>query len=223
MTDLTPIVRDLGTAEYVPVAEAMRTLTRTRSADTPDEIWFVEHLAVYTAGRDAAQRSGQIGGVPLVPVERGGDITFHAPGQMVVYPLLDLLRRRLFVKPFVKFLLGTLIDTLGVFGIRAFAHDTAPGVYVALEGGVGQFQGLAKIASIGIHVSRGCSFHGIALNVATDLAGFRRIAPCGYTGLRMTDMVSLGAAADLQTVKDEYRRRLLAALESALKEKTNND
>lgn len=212
MTVSTPIVRDLGLAQYEPVCEAMRVFTRTRTPETPDEIWFVEHPAVYTAGRDALQRCGSIGDVPLVPVERGGDITFHAPGQMVVYPLLDLRRRHLFVKTYVSLLLETLIDTLAAFGIESIRHPGAPGVYVPMPGGMGEFSGIAKIASIGIHVSRSSTLHGIALNVHTDLAGFRRIAPCGYSGLRVTDMMSLGAACDLETVKGEYRQRLLRAL-----------
>ena len=212
MTVSTPIVRDLGLAQYEPVCEAMRVFTRTRTPETPDEIWFVEHPAVYTAGRDALQRCGSIGDVPLVPVERGGDITFHAPGQMVVYPLLDLRRRHLFVKTYVSLLLETLIDTLAAFGIESIRHPGAPGVYVPMPGGMGEFSGIAKIASIGIHVSQGSTLHGIALNVHTDLAGFRRIAPCGYSGLRVTDMMSLGADCDLETVKGEYRQRLLCAL-----------
>lgn len=212
MTVSTPIVRDLGLAQYEPVCEAMRVFTRTRTPETPDEIWFVEHPAVYTAGRDALQRCGSIGDVPLVPVERGGDITFHAPGQMVVYPLLDLRRRHLFVKTYVSLLLETLIDTLAAFGIESIRHPGAPGVYVPMPGGMGEFSGIAKIASIGIHVSRDSTLHGIALNVHTDLAGFRRIAPCGYSGLRVTDMMSLGADCDLETVKGEYRQRLLRAL-----------
>lgn len=212
MTVSTPIVRDLGLAQYEPVCEAMRVFTRTRTPETPDEIWFVEHPAVYTAGRDALQRCGSIGDVPLVPVERGGDITFHAPGQMVVYPLLDLRRRHLFVKTYVSLLLETLIDTLAAFGIESIRHPGAPGVYVPMPGGMGEFSGIAKIASIGIHVSRSSTLHGIALNVHTDLAGFRRIAPCGYSGLRVTDMMSLGADCDLETVKGEYRQRLLRAL-----------
>lgn len=212
MTVSTPIVRDLGLAQYEPVCEAMRVFTRTRTPETPDEIWFVEHPAVYTAGRDALQRCGSIGDVPLVPVERGGDITYHAPGQMVVYPLLDLRRRHLFVKTYVSLLLETLIDTLATFGIESIRHPGAPGVYVPMPGGMGEFSGIAKIASIGIHVSRGSTLHGIALNVLTDLTGFRRIAPCGYSGLRVTDMMSLGADCDLETVKGEYRQRLLRAL-----------
>lgn len=212
MTVSTPIVRDLGLAQYEPVCEAMRVFTRTRTPETPDEIWFVEHPAVYTAGRDTLQRCGSIGDVPLVPVERGGDITFHAPGQMVVYPLLDLRRRHLFVKTYVSLLLETLIDTLAAFGIESIRHPGAPGVYVPMPGGMGEFSGIAKIASIGIHVSRGSTLHGIARNVHTDLAGFRRIAPCGYSGLRVTDMMSLGANCDLETVKGEYRQRLLRAL-----------
>lgn len=212
MTVSTPIVRDLGLAQYEPVCEAMRVFTRTRTPETPDEIWFVEHPAVYTAGRDALQRCGSIGDVPLVPVERGGDITFHAPGQMVVYPLLDLRRRHLFVKTYVSLLLETLINTLAAFGIESIRHPGAPGVYVPMPGGMGEFSGIAKIASIGIHVSRCSTLHGIALNVHTDLAGFRRIAPCGYSGLRVTDMMSLGADCDLETVKGEYRQRLLRAL-----------
>ena len=183
---------------------------------------IVLHPPVYTAGRDASQRSGRIGDIPLIPVERGGDITYHAPGQIVVYPLLNLRRRHLFVKTYVSLLLDTIIDTLSVFGIESIRHQDAPGVYVPMPGGMGKFSGIAKIASIGIHVSRGCTLHGIALNVHTDLAGFRRISPCGYSGLRVTDMTSLGAVCDLETVKCEYRQRLLRALTGIYIE-SNND
>lgn len=217
-----PIVRDLGLAPYGPVCEAMRVFTQTRTDETSDEIWFVEHPPVYTAGRDASQRSGRIGDIPLIPVERGGDITYHAPGQIVVYPLLNLRRRHLFVKTYVSLLLDTIIDTLSVFGIESIRHQDAPGVYVPMPGGMGKFSGIAKIASIGIHVSRGCTLHGIALNVHTDLAGFRRISPCGYSGLRVTDMTSLGAVCDLETVRCEYRQRLLRALTGIYIE-SNND
>ena len=215
MTERSPIVRDLGVADYEAVCKAMREFTHLRAADTPDEIWFVEHPPVYTAGRDARDRGGYIGPIPVIAVERGGDITFHAPGQMVVYPLLDLRRRHLFVKPYVEILLRTLVETLSAFGIQTVSHSHAPGVYVPMSGGVGEFKGKAKIASIGIRISRGCSFHGIALNVKMDLTGFRRIAPCGYSDLRVTDMASLGAEADLQTIKTDYCSRLLRALSAA--------
>ena len=220
MTNCTPLVRDLGLADYVPVCEAMRLFTQTRTPKTPDEIWFVEHPCVYTAGRDAHTTAAVINGIPLIQVERGGDITLHAPGQMVVYPLLDLRRRKLMIKPYVSILLTTLIDTLADFGLCASTHPGAPGVYVPMDGGTGEFKGKAKIASIGIRVSRGCTFHGIALNVDTDLAGFRRIAPCGYRGLRVTDMASLGIHTDLQTVKLRYRFRLLEALQTAFEKQT---
>ena len=140
----------------------------------------------------------------------------------MVYPLLNLRRRHFFVKTYVSLLLDTIIDTLSVFGIESIRHQDAPGVYVPMPGGIGKFSGIAKIASIGIHVSRGCTLHGIALNVHTDLAGFRRISPCGYSGLRVTDMTSLGAVCDLETVKCEYRQRLLRALTGIYIE-SNND
>lgn len=212
MTVSTPIVRDLGLAQYEPVCEAMRVFTRTRTPETPDEIWFVEHPARLYCGRDALQRCGSIGDVPLVPVERGGDITFHAPGQMVVYPLLDLRRRHLFVKTYVSLLLETLIDTLAAFGIESIRHPGAPGVYVPMPGGMGEFSGIAKIASIGIHVSRGSTLHGIALNVHTDLAGFPTHRAMRLLGIARHRYDVAGADCDLETVKGEYRQRLLRAL-----------
>lgn len=216
MTTSSPVVRDLGLTDYLPVCEAMRLFTQIRTPLTPDEIWFVEHPAVYTAGRNTVRRPDHIGTVPLISVERGGNITYHAPGQMVVYPLLNLRRRGLFVKSFVHLLLQSLIETLSAYNIAAFTHPHAPGVYVHLNGGIGEFKGLAKIASIGIRISRGCSYHGIALNVDMDLSGFRRIAPCGYSGLRMTDMASLlGTRVNLHAVKADYRLNLLKALSIA--------
>lgn len=221
MTSLTPIIRDLGLADYQSVCKAMRVFTQIRTPQTPDEIWFVEHPSVYTAGRDALQQSGQIGSIPLVSVERGGDITYHAPGQMVVYPLLDLRRRHLFAKQYVSILLHTLVETLTDYGINAFPHPHAPGVYVSMDGGIGNFRGIAKIASIGIRISRGCTFHGIALNVDMDLSGFRRIAPCGYSELRMTDMASLGVHADINDLKVDYSSRLTHALNIASDKKND--
>lgn len=212
MTESEPIVRDLGLAQYRPVCEAMREFTHARTAQTPDEIWFVEHLPVYTAGRDVRDHPSRIAEIPVIDVERGGDLTYHAPGQMVVYPLLDLRRRGLLVRPYVELLLRALSDTLASFGIVTVRQPEAPGLYVPMPGGVGMFQGKAKIASVGIRISRGCTFHGVSLNVNMDLTGFRRIHPCGYSGLRVTDMNSLGIRADMQTVKERYRLRLLSAL-----------
>ena len=206
-----------GTTTTKPQAGAAKAV----EADAEDvgTLLLVEHPPVYTLGKSGHAENLLVGremlerlGAQFYHIDRGGDITFHAPGQMVVYPLLDLRRRHLFVKTYVSLLLETLIDTLAAFGIESIRHPGAPGVYVPMPGGMGEFSGIAKIASIGIHVSRGSTLHGIALNVHTDLAGFRRIAPCGYSGLRVTNMMSLGADCDLETVKGEYRQRLLRAL-----------
>ncbi len=210
------IVRNLGLAPYRAVWGAMRDFSLGRSPQSADEVWFVEHPPVYTAGRAALLVPQEVNGIPVVRVERGGDITYHAPGQMVVYPLIDLRRRHLFIKPFVALLLNCLTQTLSDFGIAGFQHAGAPGLYVHMEGGTGAFRQEAKIASIGIHVSRGCTYHGIALNVDMDLSGFKHINPCGYSGLRVTDMQTLaGRPMSLQSVKEDFRSRLLQLLADA--------
>lgn len=171
----------LGLVEYAVALESMRCFTARRGADTPDELWLLEHPPVYTLGlaADAAHGPKEANGIPLVQAERGGEITYHGPGQLVLYTLVDLARRGIKVKQFVAMLEQSVIDLLEGRGER---RPGAPGVYV--EG--------AKVAALGIRVSRGCAFHGLALNVDMDLAPFSAIDPCGYPGLRVTQTRDLG-------------------------------
>lgn len=176
-TDLR--VRDLGLVEYLPTLEAMRTLTAERDAETPDEIWLLQHPRVFTQGQAGkAEHVLAAGDIPVVQVERGGQVTYHGPGQLVAYLLLDIRRRGMGVRELVSLMEQALVDLLADYAISASPRADAPGVYV----------GAAKIASLGLRIRRGCSFHGLALNVDMDMEPFRRINPCGYAGLQMTQM-----------------------------------
>lgn len=178
----TLIVKDLGLADYAEIWAAMTAFTNTRSADTPDELWLVEHPPVFTQGQAGKPEHLLLpGDIPVVQTDRGGQVTYHGPGQLVAYPLLDLRRLHLGVRDLVTALEQTLIELLAELGIEAYAKPDAPGVYVAGD----------KIASLGLRVRRGCSFHGLALNVVMDLEPFGRINPCGYEGLAMTQIVDL--------------------------------
>ena len=175
------LIRRLGTAEYRPTLEAMREFTVRRGAGTPDELWLLEHPPVYTLGlaADAAHGPEAGGAIPVVQVERGGEVTYHGPGQVVLYTLVDLARRGIKVKQFVALLEESVIELLGS---RAQRMPGAPGIYVAG----------AKVAALGIRVSRGCAYHGLALNVDMDLAPFAAIDPCGYPGMQVTQTRDLG-------------------------------
>jgi lipoyl(octanoyl) transferase len=175
------VVRKLGRADYLPTWQAMREFTRGRQESTPDELWLVEHPPVYTVGQGASIPS-LVSTIPVVKTDRGGDITYHGAGQVVLYALVDLVRRSIKVKRFVWLLEQAVIDLIGRDAERKAG---APGVYV--DG--------AKIAALGIRVVRGRAYHGVALNVDMDLSPFNAIDPCGYPGLRVTQMRDLGLAA----------------------------
>ena len=209
------LVKHLGIADYESTYQAMREFTQQRDGDTPDEIWVLEHPPVFTLGLagDASNLHSPSNQIPLVQVDRGGEITYHGPGQIVVYLLLDLRRLGIFVKELVSRIEQALIDALADFGIQAERHAGAPGIYVALESAVPlEYQG-AKIAALGLKVSKGCSYHGLALNVATDLAAFARIHPCGYEGLRTVDMQTLGIKDNIdiisQTLLGHLQKQLI--------------
>lgn len=178
------VVKRLGTVEYLPTLEAMRALTATRGADTPDELWVLEHSPVYTLGvrSDPRHLPRIANGITVVRCNRGGEITYHGPGQAVVYTLVDLARRALKVGAFVRMLEQSAIDLLGENGLPAARKAGAPGVYV----------GAAKIAALGLRVTRGRAYHGVALNVDMDLSPFTSIDPCGYPGLAVTQARDLG-------------------------------
>ena len=185
-------VRRLGRVAYEPTRAAMRAFTEARTATTADELWLLEHFPIYTLGQGADTSHGPRldNGIPVVKAERGGDVTYHGPGQLVLYTLIDLGRRRLGVKRFVALLEQTVIDLLGSHLIEAARKAGAPGVYVAG----------AKIAALGIRVTRGRAYHGLALNVAMDLTPFEAIDPCGYAGLKVTQMQDLGIGANPDAV-----------------------
>lgn len=176
------IVRQLGLVEYQPTLDAMRALTAERDADTPDEIWLLQHPPVFTQGQAGkAEHLLAPGDIPVVQAERGGQVTYHGPGQLVGYLMLDLRRLGLGVRELVTVMEQSLVEVLASYGVTAAPKADAPGVYV--DG--------AKIASLGLRVRRGCSFHGLALNVDMDMQPFQRINPCGYSGLKMVQLSEL--------------------------------
>jgi lipoyl(octanoyl) transferase len=186
------IVEDLGRQPYEPVWRAMQRYTDARDADTPDALWLVEHDRIFTLGQAGRPEHVLLpGDIPVLHVDRGGQVTYHGPGQLVAYPLLDLRRLKLGVREYVDRIEQALIDTLADWGITAGRRDGAPGVYVAGR----------KIAALGIRVRRGCSFHGLAFNIAMDLEPFQRINPCGYAGLQVTSMLELGGPSRIDAVK----------------------
>lgn len=188
------LIRDLATEDYTAVWQAMQQLTDQRDANTLDQLWLLEHQPVFTQGQAGKEEHLLFpGDIPVVKVDRGGQVTYHGPGQLVVYVLLDLKRRNLGVRQLVTMLEQVLIQLLAEYGIEAYAKPDAPGVYV----------GEAKIASLGLRVRKGCTFHGLALNVNMDLAPFSRINPCGYAGMQMIQCKDLGGP---QTVAEAKQR-----------------
>nr|WP_159991557.1 lipoyl(octanoyl) transferase LipB [Pelistega ratti] len=206
------IIRRLeGLALYEPTFEAMQTFTQQRTAETEDEIWQVEHSPVYTLGQ--AGKPEHIlnpKDIPIVQTNRGGQVTYHGPGQVVLYPLIDLHRAKLFVRAYVNILEEAIIQTLTFFGIEnAQRKDGAPGVYVPMPEG-----DLAKIAALGVKVSNGCTYHGLSLNVKMDLSPFYGINPCGYAGLRTVDMATMGVEVGWQEVADKVSSLLVQMIEN---------
>ncbi len=199
---MTILVKHLGLVDYSSTYEAMRSFTQERDSDTADEIWVLEHPPVFTLGLagDAGNLHSPSNQIPLVQVDRGGEITYHGPGQIVIYLLLDLRRLGIFVKELVLRIEQSLIDTLAEYGLKAERHAGAPGIYVAEQGQIPQAWVGAKIAALGLKVSKGCSYHGLALNVATDLGAFARIHPCGYEGLKTVDMQTLGIGDNIDLI-----------------------
>jgi lipoyl(octanoyl) transferase len=194
-------VKVLGRVDYLPTVQAMTAFTEARTDDTPDELWLCEHPPVFTQG--IAGKPEHVlapGGIPVVPTNRGGQVTYHGPGQVVAYPLLDLQRAGYFVKEYVYRLEEAVIRALGKYGVTGHRVRGAPGIYVRLEDpfgharlpAPGDFTGLGKIAALGIKVSRHRTYHGLAFNVAMDLEPFSRINPCGYAGLRTVDLSTMG-------------------------------
>ncbi|MCC7151064.1 MAG: lipoyl(octanoyl) transferase LipB [Rubrivivax sp.] len=220
------LVKHLGRLPYAGIEVAMREFTGTRGADTVDELWLVEHEPVFTLG--LAARPEHLlapGSIPVVATQRGGQVTYHGPGQVTAYPLVDLARLGIYVKEYVHRLEEALLRTLAAFAVTGHRVRGAPGIYVRPHApfdharlpptlaGQDSFAGLAKIAALGIKVSRSRSYHGLALNVAMDLEPFSRIDPCGYVGLATTDLRTLGVSADWDTVATRLASELQALLQ----------
>jgi len=218
------IVRDLGRAQYLATWQQMKEFTAGRNADTPDELWLVEHPPVYTLGL-AGRREHVLapGAIAVVQSDRGGQVTYHGPGQAVVYTMVDLRRAGYFVRELVYRIEESVIQVLDSYGVLGMRVSGAPGVYVAVPGGTSgasaddRFSGRAKIAALGIKVHRGCSYHGVALNVAMDLAPFDAIDPCGYRGLAAIDLATLGCKSDWRAAGGRLVERLQAHLDGRTK------
>lgn len=177
------IIRELHNMPYEPVWRAMQAFTDERNEHVTDELWVVEHPPVFTQGQAGKEEHLLApGDIPVVPVDRGGQVTYHGPGQLVVYFMLDIRRRKMGVRELVTAIENTIVDVLAEYGVKAAPRPDAPGVYIGPE----------KVCSLGLRIRRGCSFHGLALNVNMDLSPFQRINPCGYAGMIMTQTVSHG-------------------------------
>ncbi|MDD2844802.1 MAG: lipoyl(octanoyl) transferase LipB [Rhodoferax sp.] len=234
---MTLAVEFLGRVAYEPTFAAMQAFTASRSEATPDILWVCEHAPVYTQG--LAGRPEHIfnpGDIPVVATNRGGQVTYHGPGQVVVYPLLDLKRAGYFIKEYVYRIEEAVIRTLLHFGVTGHRVAGAPGIYVRLDDPAGHallaqrpvklgsdpaaqrnsadpnFSGLGKIAALGIKVSRNCTYHGVALNVAMDLEPYSRINPCGYAGLQTVDLSTIGTFASWQEVAEVFSQKLAVSL-----------
>jgi lipoyl(octanoyl) transferase len=216
----------LGRVEYLPTYQAMQDYTAARTVDTPDALWVCEHPPVFTQGlAGQADHVLMPGDIPVIATNRGGQVTYHGPGQVVAYPLIDLKRAGYFVKEYVYRIEEAVIRTLDHYGITGHRVAGAPGIYVRLDdpgshtplpqrpqkgaaGGVPDFTGLGKIAALGIKVSRNCAYHGVALNVAMDLEPYLRINPCGYAGLQSVDLSTIGVSADWADVAHVLSHKL---------------
>jgi lipoyl(octanoyl) transferase len=214
-------IRVLGRVDYRETCEAMRAFTHARDDSTPDEIWLAEHPPVYTQG--IAGRPEHVldpRGIPVVQTNRGGQVTYHGPGQVVAYPLVDLKRLGIFVKEHVYRIEQAVLKTLEGFGVTGHRVPGAPGIYVRLDDPFGhavlavprrdRFDGLGKIAALGIKVTRHCTYHGVAMNVAMDLRPFEGINPCGNAGLKTIDLATLGLCTDWDAVAQRLGDRLAA-------------
>lgn len=193
----------LGSSNYEPVWRAMQKFTDNRDAQTLDELWIVQHPAVFTQGQAGkAEHILNPGDIPIIQVDRGGQVTYHGPGQIVIYPLIDLKRHKIGIKSLVSGIEQALIQTLKHYGIQAQTRQKAPGVYVDNE----------KIASLGLRVRKGCTFHGLAFNICMDLEPFSRINPCGFAGLKVTQLSNINSAVELAEVQERLVQQLCKTL-----------
>ncbi len=203
-------IKSLGMVDYEPTWRAMQRFTAERSADTVDEIWLVQHPPTYTQGQ-AGKPEHLLNptDIPVVNIDRGGQITYHGPGQIVAYLLLDLRRWKINVREMVRLMEQAVIDLLAEYGVRAEGRDEAPGVYV----------GDAKIAALGLKIKNSCSYHGLALNVDMDLTPFANINPCGYEGLKVTQCIAQGITVPLEELQAELTQNLVHGLQRHLERK----
>ena len=220
---IEPQLRLRGRIPYAATVEEMKAFTAARGPLSADEVWLVEHAPVFTQGLGGKpEHLLAPGDVPVVQTNRGGQVTYHGPGQVIAYPLVDLRRLRIYVKEYVYRLEEAVLRTLSGFGVTGHRVGGAPGIYVKLDDPFGHaaltgprpaddpFRGLGKIAALGVKVSNHCTYHGVALNVAMDLQPFQWINPCGYAGLKTVDLATLGVVADWAEVADHLGRRLAA-------------
>jgi len=207
------LIKNLGLVEYQDAYIAMQSFTKERLPTTPDELWILQHPPIFTLGLagNPANLHRPINHIPLLEVDRGGEITYHGPGQIIIYLLVDLKRKKLFVKELVRAIEQSVIDTLTKFGVLAERKLGAPGIYIAKQNQSSHFQG-AKIAALGLKITKQCSYHGLALNVAMDMRPFDAIHPCGYEGLQTIDMKTLGISENIDLVAtclvDHLKRQL---------------
>lgn len=194
MSNQNIIIKHLGHRDYEPVWREMQKFTDERDANTPDELWLVEHPPVFTQGlAGKAEHVLASGDIPVIQVDRGGQVTYHGPGQIVAYPLINLRRHGIGVKSLVSGIEQAIIDTVALYNITAERKDNAPGVYV--DG--------AKIASLGLRIRKACSFHGLAFNIDMDLEPFQRINPCGFSGLEVIQLAKLAKGVEIATVENQ--------------------
>jgi lipoyl(octanoyl) transferase len=215
------LIKDLGRCDWAATADAMRIFTEARGEHTPDELWLAEHDPVFTQGvAGRAEHVHGAGDIPVLQSNRGGQVTYHGPGQVLAYPLLDLRRQGIYVKEYVFRIESALLKVLEGYGVTGHRVAGAPGLYVRLDDPFAHaalrgpadprqpWKGLGKIAALGIKVSRHCAYHGVALNVAMDLEPFSRIDPCGYVGLATVDLARLGVNATWRDAADRLAARL---------------
>ncbi len=193
-------IKQLGLQDYPPIWQAMQDFTQQRDKDTRDEVWIVEHLPVFTLGRNGKRKHIlDAGNIPIIPIDRGGQVTYHGPGQLVIYLLIDLKRRKMGVRQFVTHIENAIINFLAAYDINATNDPKAPGVYVNHQ----------KIAALGLRISKGCTSHGLSLNIDMDLEPFKRINPCGYKGLKVTQCKDLGIEKSMTQIAHELTQYLL--------------
>ncbi|MBQ8829174.1 MAG: lipoyl(octanoyl) transferase LipB [Burkholderiaceae bacterium] len=203
---MSMIYRNLGLVDFLDTYRNMRYFTQTRTEETADEIWFCEHYPVYSLGLSTKKENLlTVKNYPVVSTDRGGDVTYHAPGQLVAYPLISLRRYQFYPKDYILWLQQSVIQLLSYYGINGLTLPNIPGVFIKKKGGEGTFKDLSKIASFGIKISKGYTYHGLSINVSLNLSGFSKINPCGYKGLRNTSLKECGIQVSTSTLSQQLK------------------